>query len=242
MGDPKCHAAHFECAQLMPSAEVALFRAVPCRTRAPGRSAKGNLLRVVIWRCSIPYDVCVAQMQQGQKSGYRVRANHSGKGAACRSCTATLRPAASRPGKCDRGCCRVEQTAPPRRSPCEPLRSRCARRPLSTWQPTMRTRASAGSPSAQHARDPWLVQLAKKSCTRTVAHVLGKLGKPLEHGIVVPARGELWEHVQLVAGVLAHEGGVVFEVVLPIARGARQLQAAYGQRLRCWHGAGLDRG
>jgi hypothetical protein len=72
----KCHAAHFECAQLMPSAEVALFRAVPCRTRAPGRSAKGNLLRVVIWRCSIPYDVCVAQMQQGQKSGYRVRANH----------------------------------------------------------------------------------------------------------------------------------------------------------------------
>ena len=106
----------------------------------------------------------------------------------------------------------------------------------------MRTRASAGSPSAQHARDPWLVQLAKKSCTRTVAHVLGKLGKPLEHGIVVPARGELWEHVQLVAGVLAHEGGVVFEVVLPIARGARQLQAAYGQRLRCWHGAGLDRG
>lgn len=64
----KCHAAHFECAQLMPSAEVALFRAVPCRTRAPGRSTKENLLRVVIWRCSIPMMYAWRKCNRGRKA------------------------------------------------------------------------------------------------------------------------------------------------------------------------------
>eukprot|EP01043_Picozoa_sp_COSAG02_P103379 COSAG02_NODE_39389_length_417_cov_1.905660_1_plen_92_part_00 len=67
-------------------------------------------------------------------------------------------------------------------------------------------------------------------------HILRKFIQSLEDTIVVPTGRELWKQVQLMTRILAHEGSVVREIVLPITRDALKLQATYRQcALRCGH-------
>lgn len=73
-------------------------------------------------------------------------------------------------------------------------------------------------------------QLPKERCAWTLSHILGELFQSLEHSVIVAARRELRKHVEVVARVLTHEGGVAGEVAVALARRAAQLQAADGER------------